>query len=138
MTRRDRSNSATATTTRVEAGTAGQKFCADGKTIDPEEIVRMATINGAKILGLDSQIGSLETGKQADMIVVDLQKAGYDIYSTLVYNTSGGDVVDSIINGQLVMEDGKLLTIDEDEVLKKVQSIADALKVLPANKGASQ
>ncbi len=98
----------------------------------------MATINGAKILGLDSQIGSLETGKQADMIVVDLQKAGYDIYSTLVYNTSGGDVVDSIINGQLVMEDGKLLTIDEDEVLKKVQSIADALKVLPANKGASQ
>jgi 5-methylthioadenosine/S-adenosylhomocysteine deaminase len=109
-----------------------QKFCQNGNTINPEKIVRMATIDGAKILGLDNKIGSLKIGKQADIIIIDLQKTGlqpsYDIYSTLVYNTGGDDVADSIINGRLVMEDKKVLTINEGEVIKKVLGISDKLK----------
>jgi len=111
---------------------SADKFCQNGYSIDPEKIVRMATIDGAKILGLDDKIGSLETGKQADIIVLDLQKPGllpsYDIYSTLVYNTGGDDVVDSIINGKIVMENGRLLTINEPQVFKEVQIVSDKFK----------
>jgi len=127
-----RVDSSNATTTRVEAGAVSEKFCQNGRTINPEKIIRMATIDGAKILGLDSKIGSLETGKQADIIIVDLQKPGlqpsYDIYSTLVYNISGDDVTDSIINGRLVMENGRLLTIDEGQLFKEIKNISDKFK----------
>jgi 5-methylthioadenosine/S-adenosylhomocysteine deaminase len=88
----------------------------------------MATIDGAKILGFDDKIGSVEVGKQADVIILDLNQAhlqpSYDIYSTLVYNTSGSDVQDSIINGKEVMEDRKVLTISEPDVIRKVQEIS--------------
>jgi 5-methylthioadenosine/S-adenosylhomocysteine deaminase len=108
------------------------KFCQNGYTINPEKIVRMATIDGAKILGLDDKIGSLKAGKQADIIILDLQQAhlqpSYDIYSTLVYNTSGSDVVDSIINGKIVMLDRRLLTINEADVIKKVEDISNKFK----------
>jgi 5-methylthioadenosine/S-adenosylhomocysteine deaminase len=111
---------------------SADKFCGNGYTIDPQKVVRMATIDGAKILGLDDKIGSLEIGKQADIIILDLQQAhllpSYDIYSTLVYNTTGDDVVDSIINGKIVMENGRLSTINEPEVINKVKEIAQRLK----------
>ena len=108
------------------------KFCDNGYSVNPEKIVRMATIDGAKILGLDDKIGSLEVGKQADIIILDLQQAhlqpSYDIYSTLVYNTSGDDVVDSIINGKFVMLNRQLLTINEADVIRKVQEISAKFK----------
>jgi 5-methylthioadenosine/S-adenosylhomocysteine deaminase len=111
---------------------SADKFCQNGYSIDPEKIVRMATIDGAKILGLDYKIGSLETGKQADIIILDLQKPGllpsYDIYSTLVYNTGGDDVTDTIINGNIVMENHQLLTIKEADLIKKVQEISQKFK----------
>jgi 5-methylthioadenosine/S-adenosylhomocysteine deaminase len=111
---------------------AGQKYCQNGYALDPEKVIRMATIDGAKILGLDSKVGSLEAGKQADIIIINLQKPSlqpsYDIYSTLVYNTSGEDVEDSIINGKLVMENNQLLTINEAEVFKQVQDISVKFK----------
>jgi 5-methylthioadenosine/S-adenosylhomocysteine deaminase len=92
----------------------------------------MATIDGAKILGLDDKIGSLEVGKQADIIILNLQQAhllpSYHIYSTLVYNTTGDDVVDSIINGKIVMENGRLLTINEPQVFKEVLDISEKFK----------
>jgi 5-methylthioadenosine/S-adenosylhomocysteine deaminase len=106
---------------------SSDKFCANGYSIDPEKVVRMATIDGAKILGLDKEIGSLETGKQADIIILDLQKPTYDIYSALVYNTSGEDVEDSIIGGKIVMEDKRLFTINEAEVFTKVKEINEKL-----------
>jgi 5-methylthioadenosine/S-adenosylhomocysteine deaminase len=106
---------------------SGQKFCQNGKTIDPEEIIRMATINGADILGLGNSIGSLEPGKQADIIIVAPENSGDDIYSSLVYNTSGSDVVDSVINGKLVMENKQLITINEAQVLQKTQAISESL-----------
>lgn len=108
---------------------AGQKFCSDGKTISAEKIVRMATIDGAKILGLDDKIGSLEIGKQADIILLNIKPSG-DIYSALVYNTSGEDVVDSIIGGKMIMENRSLLTISEQELLEKVQSIIARISLI--------
>jgi 5-methylthioadenosine/S-adenosylhomocysteine deaminase len=106
---------------------AGQKFCRNGKTIDPEKIIHMATIDAAKILGLDKITGSLETGKQADIILVNVSSPD-DIYSALVYNTNGSAVEDSIINGKLVMENRRLLSINQVQTEQKAAAISTSLK----------
>ncbi len=96
--------------------------------MDARTAVRMATINGAKALGLDKLTGSLEAGKKADVIILDLNKPHltpiYNEYSHLVYAAGGADVDTVIINGKVVMENRRLLTIDENEVMQQVRSIA--------------
>lgn len=114
-----------------------KNYCENRNNIYPEKIIRMATIDGAKVLGLDKEIGSLEVGKKADLIFVDFQKAGltpsYNIYSSLVYNTDGSDVTDSIIDGKIVMRNGELTNLSEREisnVIKKVNEVAERIKSL--------
>ena len=100
----------------------------DPTTMDAVSVVKMATINGAKVLGLGNNVGSIEVGKKADLIVIDLNKPHliplYNYYSQIVYAVNGADVVGSIINGKIVMRDGKVLTIDEIMVMGEVQRIA--------------
>lgn len=88
-------------------------------------VLEMAILGGTKVLGLDREIGSLEAGKKADIIILDLHRPHlqpiYNIVSNLVYSATGADVRDVIIDGKLVMQDRKLLTIDEETVLQKVQ-----------------
>ena len=109
-----------------------KEFCESESGISPEKIVRMATVEGAKSLGLGNEIGSIEKGKKADIIFVDFRKMGlmpsYDIYSTLVYNTDGSDVTDSIINGKIVMENRIILGIDEKKAVEKVNKIFEKIK----------
>ncbi len=102
-------------------------------TLDPtvmnaETVLRMATSEGARVLGLQDKIGSLEVGKQADIIVIDMHKPHltpmYHPYSQLVYSATGRDVRHSIINGQIVMEDRQLKTLDLEAVLTKAQEKA--------------
>jgi 5-methylthioadenosine/S-adenosylhomocysteine deaminase len=91
-------------------------------------VIRMATCDGARVLGLDSQIGSLEVGKKADLCILDMNKPHltpmYDEYSHLAYAVSGSDVDTVLINGQVVMHHRKLLTIDENEAMQRVRDIA--------------
>jgi 5-methylthioadenosine/S-adenosylhomocysteine deaminase len=104
----------------------------DPTVMDAQTVVRMATIEGAKALGMDKIIGSLEAGKKADIIIIGLDKPHltpiYSEYSHLVYAMSGADVDTVIINGEVVMENRKLLTIDEEEVMRKVREIAVKVK----------
>jgi 5-methylthioadenosine/S-adenosylhomocysteine deaminase len=104
----------------------------DPTLMDAQSVVRMATIEGAKVLGMEKQIGSLEPGKKADVIVLDLNKPHltplYNVYSHLVYAASGADVDMVVINGQVVMENRRLLTIDEEEVMRKVGEISLKVK----------
>lgn len=102
-------------------------------TMDPtvlpaETVIRMATSEGAKVLGMSDKIGSLEVGKKADIIVIDTHKPHltplYNEYSHLVYAANGSDVDTVIINGRVVMKNRELTTIDEDEVMEKVKEIA--------------
>jgi hypothetical protein len=83
----------------------------------------MATMGGARVLGLDREIGSLETGKRADLIVVGVNRARqtplYDPISHLVYASRGDDVETTIVNGQVLMRDRKVRTLDEASVLAK-------------------
>jgi 5-methylthioadenosine/S-adenosylhomocysteine deaminase len=99
----------------------------------------MATITGARALHLDKQIGSLEIGKKADLIVVDTTAPHaapmYDVYSELVYALKASDVRTVIIAGRPVMEDRQMLTLDESEILRKAEEykvkIAASLGLAP-------
>jgi cytosine/adenosine deaminase-related metal-dependent hydrolase len=100
------------------------------RTLDPlvmpaEHVLEMATINGAKAMGLEEEIGSLEVGKQADFVVFDLDKPhvtpSMNPVSTLVYAASGTDVDTVVIAGKVVVEGGKALTLDEDRVLREAR-----------------
>lgn len=104
----------------------------DPTVMDAQTVVRMATIEGAKVLGMEKISGSLEAGKKADIIILGLNKPHltplYNEYSHLVYAASGADVDTVLINGKLVMENRKLLTIDETEVMQNVREIAVKIK----------
>ncbi len=95
-------------------------------TVMPAKVVlEMATLGGARVLGMEKEIGSLEVGKKADVIILDLSRPHlqpvYNIVSHLVYSATGADVRDVIIDGKLVMENRKLLTLDEEEILRKAR-----------------
>jgi 5-methylthioadenosine/S-adenosylhomocysteine deaminase len=92
----------------------------------------MATIDGAKALGLAERVGSLEPGKRADMILVSTDRARqtplYDPVSHLVYVTHGDDVQSVIINGRVVMRDRQVLTLNEKQVLSDARAMAESVR----------
>ncbi len=96
--------------------------------LSAEKALEMATIKGAKALDMARDIGTIEVGKKADIIIVDVDKSHLtpmnNIYSTLVYSCNGSDVVTTIIDGKVVMENRKILTCDEDDVLNGVREHA--------------
>jgi 5-methylthioadenosine/S-adenosylhomocysteine deaminase len=103
----------------------------DPTVLDSLTVLRMTTSMGAKALGLNHAVGSLEAGKKADIIVIDTNKPHltpmYNPYSHLVYAARGSDVCHSIINGKPVMEDRRLLSLDLDEVLEKAHEKSRAV-----------
>jgi len=103
----------------------------DPLIVPAETVLEMATINGAHALGLEHEIGSLEIGKKADLVVVDLNRLhttpSMNPVSTLVYAATGGEVEMVIVDGQIIVEQGQLLTMDEDEVMEEARRHADAL-----------
>ena len=97
------------------------------KPMPAREVIRMATLEGAKVLGMDRDIGSLEPGKQADLIRISLAdprvQPVYDVYATLVFAAMPCDVRDVMVAGQWLMRDRAVQTLEERRV------IADALQV---------
>src|SRR4051812_44977733 len=104
----------------------------DPRAVPARKALEMATIDGARALGLDSIVGSLEAGKRADMITVSMTAARqtpmYDPLSHLVYVTRGDDVRTTIVNGRVLMRDRKVLTLDEPRVLNEARALADKVK----------
>ena len=92
-------------------------FSGNPKVISAQEAFELATIRGAEALHLEKEIGSLETGKRADLLVIERDALNqiplYNLYSDLVYATKASDVESVIINGRVVMQDRKLLTLNE-------------------------
>lgn len=103
----------------------------DSTCIDAYTTLQMATINGAKTLGMQDKIGSIKVGKKADIIIIDGKSINLnplnDIYSNLVYCASGCDVITSIINGNIIMQNRKILTFNEEETIKNCNLIAKKL-----------
>jgi len=104
----------------------------DPTVMSAQTVTRMATCEGARVLGMDNIAGVLKPGMKADIIIVDLDKPHltpmYNEYSTLVYAANGSDVRTSIINGRIVMENRELLTINEIEIMDKVNEISRRIK----------
>ena len=106
-------------------------------TLDPsvasaQTVLEMATLGGAAALGMSSSIGSLESGKHADLIVVDMRAARqtplYDPVSQIVYTTRGDDVRTTIVHGKVLMRDRKVLTLDEAKVLATAREWAKKVR----------
>jgi 5-methylthioadenosine/S-adenosylhomocysteine deaminase len=104
----------------------------DPTVMDAVTVLRMATIESARALGLQDLIGSIETGKKADIIIVDTNKPHltpmYNPFSHLVYAARGNDVSHAVINGQLVMGNRKLLTLDLEEVMMQAREKSMAVR----------
>lgn len=104
----------------------------DPRVVSAQTALELATIGGAKVLGLDTQIGSLVPGKRADLIIVRMdrprQTPMYDPVSHLVYVTDGDDVETTIVNGRVLMENGRVLTLQEDQVLAAARAAAEEVR----------
>jgi 5-methylthioadenosine/S-adenosylhomocysteine deaminase len=100
----------------------------DPRTLPAADVLAMATREGAAALGMEKIIGSLEPGKRADLIVVSMTAARqtpmYDPLSHLVYTTRGDDVRTTIVNGKILMREGKVLTLNEPAVLAEARKLA--------------
>jgi 5-methylthioadenosine/S-adenosylhomocysteine deaminase len=105
-----------------------QKLANHDRNIMPAvDVVEMATLGGARALHMEDRIGSLEVGKRADLIVLDhdstVMTPFYDVYSTLVYAASARDVRSTIIEGRVIMEDRKMLTVDAADVREHMRAL---------------
>jgi 5-methylthioadenosine/S-adenosylhomocysteine deaminase len=100
----------------------------DPTVMDARQVLALATRSGAEAIGLGKQIGSLEKGKKADLIIIDTHKPHltplYDPVSHLIYAASGSDVRDVIIDGQLVVQDRTLLTFNLEPIFDSVADLA--------------
>jgi len=100
----------------------------DPTVMDAKSVIVMATIGGAKAIGLGNKIGSIEVGKQADLIIIDTDKPHltplYNPVSHIVYAASGSDVRDVLVAGEFLVRNRKLLTLDLDHTLERVTEIS--------------
>lgn len=104
----------------------------DPLALNAKAVVEMATIDGARALHLDKEIGSLEAGKKADLVLISLHEPNavpmYDVYAQIAYSLKASDVDTVVIGGRVVMRDRKLLTVDEPGVLEKAREYGESVK----------
>jgi 5-methylthioadenosine/S-adenosylhomocysteine deaminase len=104
----------------------------DPTAMSAETVLEMATIQGACVLGAEKEIGSLEPGKKADLIVLDMNQPHltplFTIPSHIVYAARGGDVIHSIINGRIIMRNRRLNTLDERAIVTDIMNMAAQIK----------
>ena len=105
----------------------------DPKVLTSDEAIAMGTISGARALGLDDEIGTVEVGKKADLILIDTNCANMvpdssTLSSNIIYSANGSNVDTTICNGKVLMENRKLTTLDEMEIYQKAREAIDQLK----------
>lgn len=103
----------------------------DPAAMTAPEVLRMATIDGARALGLDAATGSLEAGKDADIVLLDGRNPAlaviHDPYQAVLYCTTGREVSDVWVQGERILEAGRLTRVDIDEVIEEARGLAEAL-----------
>lgn len=110
------------------AAKLGKIFDGDPTSMNAWEVLKMATIGGAAVLGVENEVGTLEKGKKADIITLDLHTPHlcpvYDPLSAIVYSADGGDVKDVIVNGKILMKNREFTEMNPAEIMGKVNEIA--------------
>jgi 5-methylthioadenosine/S-adenosylhomocysteine deaminase len=113
------------------AGYVAKGTSSNATVLSAAQLVQMATINGAKLLGRDDELGSIEVGKRADLVVLNgrspLMTPLYDLHSVIANSVSRAEVTDVVIDGKVVLRDGQLTTIDLDAVLADIRALAPRL-----------
>jgi 5-methylthioadenosine/S-adenosylhomocysteine deaminase len=111
-------------TGRVQEGGVSDRW-------QPRDVFAMATINGAKALGLESELGSLTAGKRADLVVLDCRRAHLtpltDPLGNLVHTAQGRDVEMVVVDGRVVVEGGHATLVDEQEIIREARQVAQGL-----------
>ena len=100
----------------------------DEYKIESKDVIKLATINGAKALGMEDKIGSIEEGKEADIIIVDISNKldnikmipNNDIISNLVYNADGRNIETTIVAGNILMENRKINHLDVEKIIENI------------------
>ncbi|MCX7983167.1 MAG: amidohydrolase [Syntrophales bacterium] len=104
----------------------------DPTTLDARSVLALATRMGARVLGLEREIGSIEVGKKADIILIDTRTPRlwplYNPYSQIVYAACGENVTTTICNGRILMENRRLVNLDLDEIMSQVESVAETIR----------
>lgn len=104
----------------------------DPTVMHAAETLHVATQGGATLLGAEKEIGMLAVGKKADVIMLDMDQPHltpvYNPVSHLVYAAGGGDVIHSVINGQVVMQDRQIITLDEKAIIAKMKEIGERVQ----------
>ncbi|KAJ6095207.1 hypothetical protein N7486_005953 [Penicillium sp. IBT 16267x] len=107
------------------AGIIHKSISYDPTAVPAETVLEMATINGAQALGLQDTIGSLEVGKKADFVAVDMRgihsQPWFNPVSAIVYTATGRDVDLVVVDGQILVQEGRLLTMDETEIVEEAK-----------------
>ena len=97
----------------------------DPRTMPATSVLEMATMGGARAMGIQSEVGSIEVGKRADVVLIDLKKPHLvphrDIISSIVYSAMGSDVDTVMIGGRLLVRGGKALTLDEEKIMNEAE-----------------
>jgi len=108
-----------------------KQYYKDPTILPAQTVLKMATIGGAKALGLEKTVGSLEVGKKADIILLDFKKPHltpiHDFYANIVYSANGNDVDTVIVDGKILMENKNVKTLEEKKVMLKAQKTATNL-----------
>jgi len=111
----------------------------DASLVPAEKVLEFATIGGARALGVEKELGSIEVGKRADVVILDLKKPGltplFNPVSHVVYAANGSDVDTAIIDGRIVMRNRKVATLDEGKVLEVGREAAKDLMEKAGRKG---
>ena len=112
----------------IQKGVSG-----DPTVLPAEQVFAMMTIDGARAVGMADRLGSIETGKLADLVVLDFDSPNltpcYDLYSNLIYAAAPANVRHVMIHGRMILQDGQMLTLDEEQVMADVQAIARQIRL---------
>jgi len=103
----------------------------DPTVLSAYEVLKMATVNGAKALGIADTVGSLEVGKKADIILIDFNKPHlkplHDIFASIVYSVKGSDVDTVIVGGRILMEKRRIKTLNEASIIRQAEKSISTL-----------
>jgi len=101
----------------------------DASSMTAEKVIEMATINGARALGMEKEIGSIEKGKKADIAILDMDRPEWvprlNLVQNLVYSATGDSVDTVIVDGEIIMENRVVKTVNEEEILRRAQELGE-------------